>query len=191
MTERKLTGRDACLPESRDSRIRRAQSLQNFIDIAAAAIQQGTIRRNQHVNRRIINAGPGADDGLMAAKRVPGKTQPGRGVEAGTQWRRLAVNIKAHTGVDREPLRHLPAILNVAAKIVSPAVPDGVIESSHYVDRQAEGERLGCAQVCALWACCRKTMAQIKRNQMSLHSGGRKRDKPEQPIFEIKFIVEP
>ncbi len=129
----------------------------------------------------------------MAAKRVPGKAQPGRSIEAGAQWRRLAINIKAHAAIDREPVRHLPAILNVAAKIMSPAMPDGIIESGHHIHGKAKRKGLSRAQVCGLCGpVAGSPLARLNPTRCALHRGdGAKRDQRKKPIFEIKFIVEP
>src|SRR6185312_2314045 len=88
---------------------------------------------------------------------------------------------------------------------MSPAMPDGVIESGHYVHRQAEGKGLSCAQVCgsraqAEWILCALAATRrsqmigiVKTDKMLLDSRRllRKRDQRKESILKIKLIVEP
>src|SRR5258708_13130241 len=110
-------------PKLGNSRIGRTQDRQHLINVFSRSVQQRSVRRNQDVNRGHKDSPSGADDCFMVAKRVPGKSQPGRSIETSAQRRRLAIDVKPNSRVLGQTRVQLPSVLNATAKIIAPSSP--------------------------------------------------------------------
>src|SRR5262249_53921165 len=101
------------------------------------------------------------------------------------------IHIKTDSGVHGKPRVELYRVLGVGAEVVTPSIPERIVESGNFVDRDPKGKRLRRGQVGADWPGCRQSVTEIESHQGSLYRGRRQGKGANPAIVETKFGVEP